>query len=551
MTPPSQDRSARVAGQMEQLIEAYLAIGSLPLRENLKSFPNVPADVVRRTRGLDMVPVPTATVPVDPSGTYAPESLPIFTGFDREVQFVGGVNSPKRVKVSCSDGTRRAQLVKSGGDDLRQDAVMQQMFGLINALLAADGRCRQRALSVRTYRVVPLTPRCGLVEWVNNTLVLTDWLVGRSGGAHARYAPPGGLAYIEGVQKLRDAQVLEQQKGLGHLPAAWADVTSRFPPVLRHFFLERFPAPRDWYVARLTFTRSTAAASVAGYLLGLGDRHSSNILVDMSTAEVVHIDLGIAFEQGRLLPTPERVPFRMTRDIVDGMGPQGVEGPLRRCMEATVGVLRANRDPMLTVIEVFVHDPLYKWALSPSRARRWQQREEQPDAADAEEAAAVAPEALQGTADAARAILRVRQKLEGQGERWQCGTRVCRCSFDCCCGEGPEHEAAQDRASCVVRRFWGRGDAGRGGAGAAAADRGHQPRQPDAHVCGVGGHTLSDAFEHRSSLRHLWQGYTHLRVSYMHLMCAMGTLSLNGIDFLESLAANCCGGLALVTVEPS
>ena len=41
------------------------------------------------------------------------------------------------------------------------------------------------------------------------------------------------------------------------------------------------------------------------------------------TAEVVHIDLGIAFEQGRLLSVPERVPFRMTRDVVDGFGISG------------------------------------------------------------------------------------------------------------------------------------------------------------------------------------------------------------------------------------
>ena len=39
--------------------------------------------------------------------------------------------------------------------------------------------------------------------------------------------------------------------------------------------------------------------------------------------QVVHIDLGIAFEQGRFLTTPELVPFRLTRDIVDGMGAAG------------------------------------------------------------------------------------------------------------------------------------------------------------------------------------------------------------------------------------
>lgn len=30
-----------------------------------------------------------------------------------------------------------------------------------------------------------------------------------------------------------------------------------------------------------------------GYILGLGDRHIQNILIDTNTAELVHIDLGM------------------------------------------------------------------------------------------------------------------------------------------------------------------------------------------------------------------------------------------------------------------
>ncbi len=73
---------------------------------------------------------------------------------------------------------------------------------------------------------------------------------------------------------------------------------------------------------------SRALALSAGYIIGLGDRHSSNILVHKGTAEVAHIDLGIAFEQGRFLNTPEQVPFRLTRDVVDGMGVTGWLGRL-------------------------------------------------------------------------------------------------------------------------------------------------------------------------------------------------------------------------------
>ena len=51
-------------------------------------------------------------------------------------------------------------------------------------------------------------------------------------------------------------------------------------------------------------------------------------------------------------PPPLTPPFRLTRDIVDGMGINGVEGVMRRCCEETLRVLRDNRGSLLTVIEV-------------------------------------------------------------------------------------------------------------------------------------------------------------------------------------------------------
>ena len=59
-----------------------------------------------------------------------------------------------------------------------------------------------------------------------------------------------------------------------------------------------------------------------GYILGLGDRHVQNILVDKTTAELVHIDLGVAFEQGRILPTPETIPFRHGSHFIHSLAEQ-------------------------------------------------------------------------------------------------------------------------------------------------------------------------------------------------------------------------------------
>lgn len=63
-------------------------------------------------------------------------------------------------------------------------------------------------------------------------------------------------------------------------------------PVFHYFLLEKFPIPGEWFERRLAYTNSVATTSMVGYVLGLGDRHTQNILIDDRTAEVVHIDFG-------------------------------------------------------------------------------------------------------------------------------------------------------------------------------------------------------------------------------------------------------------------
>lgn len=79
---------------------------------------------------------------------------------------------------------------------------------------------------------------------------------------------------------------------------AWfAEYQRNIQPIMRYFFTEKHKTPMSWFRMRLNYSRSVAVTSIVGHILGLGDRHTSNILLDNGTGEVVHIDLGIAFEQ--------------------------------------------------------------------------------------------------------------------------------------------------------------------------------------------------------------------------------------------------------------
>jgi hypothetical protein len=90
-------------------------------------------------------------------------------------------------------GRRRyKQLVKTGSataDDLRQDAVMEQLFEVVNNLLQDNAETRMRQLGIRTYKVIPLTPRDGLLEWVEQTIPLATYLLGSNRAVRVPISP--------------------------------------------------------------------------------------------------------------------------------------------------------------------------------------------------------------------------------------------------------------------------------------------------------------------------------------------------------------------------
>ncbi|KAL9706305.1 hypothetical protein quinque_009823 [Culex quinquefasciatus] len=316
-----------------------------------------------------------------------------------QIQGVGGINAPKKLVCHCMDGQERIQLLK-GKDDMRQDAVMQQVFGILNVLLRNDKEANRRKLAVRTYKVVPLSRQSGILEWCSNTVPIGVWLI----PAHQRYRPQD-ITPIEARKlfaELAKSSVKTKQDKFGK-------ICDRLSPVFHHFFLERFLMPGMWFERRLCYTKSVAVASMIGYILGIGDRHVQNILVDEKTAEVIHIDFGIAFELGKNLPTPETIPFRLTRDLISGMGISGIEGVFKKSCERTLEILRANHAPIMTILEVLLYDPLYSWnVLSNKKAARRQMAEMYGD----EESGLGGGSSVNISAE--RALLRVSDKLNGK-----------------------------------------------------------------------------------------------------------------------------------------
>uniref|UniRef100_A0A673C7H7 DNA-dependent protein kinase catalytic subunit n=1 Tax=Sphaeramia orbicularis TaxID=375764 RepID=A0A673C7H7_9TELE len=281
-------------------------------------------------------------------GQYDGRSKPLpeyhakITGFDERVKVMSSIRRPKRLIIRGDDERDHPFLVK-GGEDLRQDQRIEQLFTVMNILLSHDTACTHRGLQLRTYQVIPITTRIGLIEWMENTCTLKEFL----------------------ASTMTD----EEQQRAGR-KAKRADAVNNFQTVmhfvpsdlLKRAFLKMCNSPEAYLSLRSHFISSHALLSVSHWVLGIGDRHLSNFMINMETGGMIGIDFGHAFGSAtQFLPVPELMPFRLTSQFVNLMQPLKESGLIQSVMVHSLRAYRAEPDLLLNTMDVFVKEPSLDW----------------------------------------------------------------------------------------------------------------------------------------------------------------------------------------------
>ncbi|KAH0495668.1 hypothetical protein TgHK011_009203 [Trichoderma gracile] len=262
-----------------------------------------------------------------------------------DVLVLSSLAKPRRLTARGSDGKTYMLLIKPK-DDLRTDQRLMEFNGIINRSLKRDAESSKRQLYIRTYAVVPLNEECGIIEWVPGIKTMRDILLNLY--ASQKIHPD----YNTLKQLMEEASTSDSKVGI-----FTNEVLGRFPPVLPLWFIQQFPNPSAWFSARLRYTRSCAVMSMVGTILGLGDRHGENVNLEEGTGGIFHVDFNCLFDKGLTFAKPERVPFRLTHNMVAAMGIYGYEGPFRKSSELTLSILRQQEETLVTILEAFIYDP--------------------------------------------------------------------------------------------------------------------------------------------------------------------------------------------------
>ncbi|KAJ1720473.1 hypothetical protein LPJ61_006154, partial [Coemansia biformis] len=263
------------------------------------------------------------------------------------------------VKANRSVRAVESQYIVKGNEDIRIDESVMQTFIRLNRVASNtfaasdddDGRetprrAAMRQSSLAVYNVVPTDSCGGLIQVVDSSLslfsVYSQYAVANSAPrkmpaagapnmaskqrpASGDRAPiqPAGLhqAFMHHARDiLRDANIPDTTPS-AEWPSAviervYDSLCRTAPPDLLYVRLAQ-AAQHSAHLYRLSrsMARSIGMVSVAGYLLGLGDRHLDNLLLDVRRGQLVQVDFNVSYDFGGVSNIPEQVPFRMTPNL--------------------------------------------------------------------------------------------------------------------------------------------------------------------------------------------------------------------------------------------
>ena len=263
---------------------------------------------------------------------------------------------PRKISMIGTDDKEYLFLLK-GHEDLRQDERAMQLFNLVNTIMANDKSTSNKNLNIITYSVFPLSPNTGIIGWVPNCDTLNQLI-------KEHRAMSNIVLSIEHRKIYKLYPKFESSVMINKIEIFQEALNETQGVEINNMIWIKSKNCETWLNHRTNYSRSLAVMSIVGYILGLGDRHPSNLMMSKKTGKIIHIDFGDCFEVAmKREKFPEKVPFRLTRMLVKALEVSGIEGTFRIISEKVMELLRNNKDSLLAILGSFLYDPLISFRL--------------------------------------------------------------------------------------------------------------------------------------------------------------------------------------------
>lgn len=224
-------------------------------------------------------------------------------------------------------------------------------------------------------QVIPLSTSFGLIQWIKNTKPLQDLIYFT--------IPKNKYSHYETIEREYSAWIKNAEPS-GNLAEQYKKATLKYDAnavtiqmnkliaktewdLLRKTCLTLCPSPESFITFRRNFITSYATMCVVHWILGIGDRHLSNILISIGSGKCLGVDFDQAFDAGIDSMIPELMPFRLTPQILGLLKPFTEKDFFGATMIHVLKALRWNKSSILACLDVFIREPL-NWTESVNKA---------------------------------------------------------------------------------------------------------------------------------------------------------------------------------------
>ena len=253
------------------------------------------------------------------------------------------------------------RLLYKHDEDMRQEMLATQFLDSCDKILKASGL----DLKIKKYKCVPVGEKKGFVEWVPGAFALSEICkpmgssalsqqqnVSRHGtrgqaegdntyndGMNSAFVRSGSWCQFESLRSLRHCTKSASNNGIG---------LSGENPVQDFFRSHAYDDSAPYLIDKEVmdnFVKSCAAYSVITYILGVGDRHTDNLLLHPK-GYFLHCDYSFILGQD---PKTYQ-PMRITEHMVNGMGGRESDNFAKFLSLAGAAFVTLRRHPSVRVL---------------------------------------------------------------------------------------------------------------------------------------------------------------------------------------------------------
>ena len=272
---------------------------------------------------------------------------------DSNIEVLSSKERPLHIKFKITniDGSLESTkfydfLLKCDVNDITKEIKTFEIIDEINNIFKIKHYDINDSMSLKRYLIVPIAPTIILGEWLMNSISLSTIIEEQS---------KKDLIYQE-----ENGTIIHSDNNNHYyiISGALFNEHEKFN-ILYNYYQYNFFDPNLWYNSKKKYIISTAIWSMTSFLVGLGDRHLGNIMVNTKTGEIIHIDFGYVALKGLSLGVPEIVDFRFTLNLRKNLGLFQENGLFNYICVKTLKTFKEYYKTISARIEYYQFDPLF------------------------------------------------------------------------------------------------------------------------------------------------------------------------------------------------